>query len=991
MATLTGSTIADSYDQLLAMPAGGGNGATLVALTDGNAANTFALEVSTAGIKSTGTAEVTGITTATGGVVGDLTGNVAGDLTGNVTATSVLADGVVGTTQSSGDNSTKVATTAYVDAEVATSDTLAEVLALGNTTGSTNIIVTAGQSITTDTVSETTSAAGVTIDSVLVKDNTVTATTFTGALTGNVTGNVTGDVTGDLTGDVTGDLTGNADTVTTNANLTGGVTSVGNAATVITNANLTGGVTSVGNAATVITNANLTGEVTSVGNAATIADDVVDEANLKVSNAPTNGYVLSAQSGDTGGLTWVEESGGNLTTKGDLEVYTTGQTRLGVGANNYVLTADTTAASGVAWKEAQGGTTAYYVQRFNGDTATVAFTLAQTPASENNTQVYISGVYQQKDTYAVSGTTLTFSSAPSTGTGNIEVVTAPTAAIGTTSSDLVTFSPTGTGAENRTTQSKLRDVVNVADFGAVGDGDGAGAGTDDSTDIQEALTYIVANGGVLEFDGTKTYRVDTALTAQIAASDVKETRWEIIGNGATLDCSNLTGAAVGLTIGGEDDELGVGGIDTHTYLNEKGYYAISSLRILGPEAVTPIHESSAATTVVGLFIYNAIRVNLTDVECTRCYTGIKTAFTFPLVATNCNVENNFIGLHLDDVSNLQKWNQLSAKQCWYSVLILKSGTYSSAKISGVNFEGLWIESSKVGVHIDTGNDADNRINSLRFANGFYKSITYDVFRVGIEWTFATPQTRGGDIAGKIFNVEIEGGNFPGSPATATAGAFVFSPSPNCFGFFGHATVDVEDAYAWVNEPSMGEFLFAGDEGVGTVTDFKKRYWENDVQTEPVLVPAPAQGVTAAAAYVEADWTPAVTFATAGDLSIAYNFTYGTYTKIGRLVTVQFDLRTSTFTHTTASGNLRINNLPYQPRAISGQTYRPVGVLSFYGIDKSGTPDFAHINCVGTAGSDIMHFVATSGAGGGLSAVSAADCPSGGDFRLHGTMTYETDE
>ena len=61
-----------------------------------------------------------------------------------------------------------------------------------------------------------------------------------------------------------------ASNVTTNANLTGGVTSVGNAATVVTNANLTGGVTSVGNAATVITNANLTGMVTSVGNAASL-------------------------------------------------------------------------------------------------------------------------------------------------------------------------------------------------------------------------------------------------------------------------------------------------------------------------------------------------------------------------------------------------------------------------------------------------------------------------------------------------------------------------------------------------------------------------------------------------------------------------------------------------------------------------------------------------------------------------------------------------
>lgn len=59
-----------------------------------------------------------------------------------------------------------------------------------------------------------------------------------------------------------------AGNVTTNANLTGDVTSIGNATTTVTNANLTGGVTSVGNAATVITNANLTGEVTSTGNAA---------------------------------------------------------------------------------------------------------------------------------------------------------------------------------------------------------------------------------------------------------------------------------------------------------------------------------------------------------------------------------------------------------------------------------------------------------------------------------------------------------------------------------------------------------------------------------------------------------------------------------------------------------------------------------------------------------------------------------------------------
>ena len=57
---------------------------------------------------------------------------------------------------------------------------------------------------------------------------------------------------------------------------------------------------------------DLTGEVTTSAGAVatTIADNVVDEANLKVSNSPTNGLFLQAQSGNTGGLTWASAGGG---------------------------------------------------------------------------------------------------------------------------------------------------------------------------------------------------------------------------------------------------------------------------------------------------------------------------------------------------------------------------------------------------------------------------------------------------------------------------------------------------------------------------------------------------------------------------------------------------------------------------------------------------------------------------------------------------------
>jgi hypothetical protein len=96
------------------------------------------------------------------------------------------------------------------------------------------------------------------------------------------------------------------------------------------------------------------------------------------------------------------------------------------------------------------GTSNVSVDAFSGDNSTVAFTLSSDPGSENNTQVYVSGVYQEKDTYSVSGTTLTFSTAPPTGTSNIEVVFSAPLAIGTPSDGTVTTaklaSTTGSGA-----------------------------------------------------------------------------------------------------------------------------------------------------------------------------------------------------------------------------------------------------------------------------------------------------------------------------------------------------------------------------------------------------------------------------------------------------------------------------------------------------------------------------------------------------------------
>ena len=81
-----------------------------------------------------------------------------------------------------------------------------------------------------------------------------------------------------------------------------------------------------------------------LGTASTRAaeDTLTDGSNLP-DGAAIKAYGDANWAGGGGG-------GGTLTTKGDLESYTTTQARLAVGTNDYVLTADSSAAAGVAWK-----------------------------------------------------------------------------------------------------------------------------------------------------------------------------------------------------------------------------------------------------------------------------------------------------------------------------------------------------------------------------------------------------------------------------------------------------------------------------------------------------------------------------------------------------------------------------------------------------------------------------------------------------------------
>jgi hypothetical protein len=138
------------------------------------------------------------------------------------------------------------------------------------------------------------------------------------------------------------------------------------------------------------------------------------------------------------------------------------------------------------------------IKRFSGDGVTTAFMLDDAPAVSQNVDVFIGGVYQNHDTFTVSGVTVTFTEAPTEGTNNIETRVYLPVGVGSTNASLVTYTPAGTGAVATNVQSKLREFVSVLNFGA----DPTGA-VNATAAFNSALTFCKANSKGLRIpDGT---------------------------------------------------------------------------------------------------------------------------------------------------------------------------------------------------------------------------------------------------------------------------------------------------------------------------------------------------------------------------------------------------------------------------------------------------------------------------------------------------------
>lgn len=142
----------------------------------------------------------------------------------------------------------------------------------------------------------------------------------------------------------------------------------------------------------------------------------------------------------------------------------------------------------------------------------------------------------------------------------------------------VPYLPTGTGAAATTVQEKLREIVSVTDFGAVGDGS-----TDDATAIQAAITYACSVIGSVYFPktGNLGYKIGTGLSVTAPI--------RLFGDSA--DGSYLNTAS---------------DINAITFTNAASGASIEDLQIIGPGTGTSTKSGVVAS-------------NSHDLTITRCY------------------------------------------------------------------------------------------------------------------------------------------------------------------------------------------------------------------------------------------------------------------------------------------------------------------------------------------------------------------------------------
>ena len=201
-------------------------------------------------------------------------------------------------------------------------------------------------------------------------------------------------------------------------NLDDGKFFLGNSSNYAVTANFNTSVTSI---ALPLAGGALTGAVTTNSTFDGV-DIAVRDAVLTTTTNTANAALPKAGGTMTGPLV-IDE-----TTAVKMSAGTTAQRPTGVaGQFRYNTTEGKFEGYSTEWGEIGGGAADLKLNSFTGNGSTTVYTLSSSP-TEDNTLVYIDGVYQNKTAYSIVDTALTFSAAPANGAA-IEITAATIAAV----------------------------------------------------------------------------------------------------------------------------------------------------------------------------------------------------------------------------------------------------------------------------------------------------------------------------------------------------------------------------------------------------------------------------------------------------------------------------------------------------------------------------------------------------------------------------------
>jgi hypothetical protein len=197
-------------------------------------------------------------------------------------------------------------------------------------------------------------------------------------------------------------------------------------------------------------------------------------------------------------------------------------------------------------------------------------------------------------------------------------------------SSLITFIQAGAGAVVRTAQAKMRDIVSVTDFGAIGDSNGTtGNGTDNTVAIQAAVTFANATGRSV-YIPTGCYRITAPIN--FAGS---QTKAEFCGesNFNTIIFADFTSATP------------VAALSLNASSGARTYVGFKNFQIKG----------RSVANVSGLYCnWGSEFTEIENVWVFQCYNGIVVANDYNVKITRCqtwyNVNNGIqIGFTLAGV------------------------------------------------------------------------------------------------------------------------------------------------------------------------------------------------------------------------------------------------------------------------------------------------------------------------------------------------------